>query len=161
MQGDKPIAFEGRKMTSPETRYTVGEQELLAVHHALQIWRCYIEGSNHPITVVTDHAPNTWLDTQPNLSRRHARWSEFLQWYKLIWQYRPGRTNVADPLSRNPAYLSALQNGGQTMADAFESVGEAIQAGYLVDSKLADDSFVSAYGFGVWVGQRWRILVQG
>ena len=39
MQDGRPIAFEGRKMTPAETRYTVGEQELLAVHHALQVWR--------------------------------------------------------------------------------------------------------------------------
>lgn len=30
MQGGRTIAFEGRKMTPAETRYTVGEQELLA-----------------------------------------------------------------------------------------------------------------------------------
>ena len=65
-------------MKDAETRYTVGERELLAVHHALQIWRCYLEG-NCPVIVVTDHAPNTWLETQPTLSRRQARWCEFLQ----------------------------------------------------------------------------------
>ena len=37
-----------------------------------------------------------------NLSRRQARWSEFLQRFNFVWEYRPGRTNVADPLSRNP-----------------------------------------------------------
>ena len=51
MQGGRPIAFEGRKMTDPEKKYTVGEQELLAVHHALRIWRCYLEGVPHPILV--------------------------------------------------------------------------------------------------------------
>ena len=71
-----------------ETRYTVGEQELLAVYHALQIWRCYLEG-NCPVIVVTDHAPNTWLETQPTLCRRQARWSEFLQRFKLHPPFRP------------------------------------------------------------------------
>ena len=83
MQDNRPIAFEGRKMTDVETRYTVGEQELLAVHHALQVWRCYLEGGNCEINVITDHKPNTFLATQPNLSRRQARWSEFFQRFKL------------------------------------------------------------------------------
>jgi hypothetical protein len=52
--------------------------------------------------VVTDHCPNTFFDTRVNLSRRQARWSEFLFRFKFDWEYRPGRTNVADPLSRDP-----------------------------------------------------------
>ena len=63
-----PIAFEGRRMKDAETRHTAGEQELLAVHtvhHALHIWRCYLE-RNCPEIVVTDHAPNTWLETTGN-----------------------------------------------------------------------------------------------
>jgi len=73
---------------------------MLGVVHALKVWRCYLEGSD--FTVVTDHCPNTFFDTQVNLSRRQARWSEFLSRFKFDWEYRPGRTNVADPLSRNP-----------------------------------------------------------
>jgi hypothetical protein len=34
------------------------------------------------------------------LSRRQARWSEFLQQFDFEWVYRPGWQNVADPLSR-------------------------------------------------------------
>jgi len=48
------------------------------------------------------------VDTQPTLSKRQARWSEYLQRFNFTWQYRPGRTNVADPLSRNPTYRTAM-----------------------------------------------------
>lgn len=34
------VAYESRKMTPFEQRYTVTEQELLAVIHALRTWRC-------------------------------------------------------------------------------------------------------------------------
>jgi len=91
---------------------------------------------------VTDHAPNTWLETQPNLNRRQARWSEYFQRFKLLWQYRPGRNNVADPLSRNPAFLIAIGSG----ADSLSSVGEAIKAGYVLASHVVDDSFALAHG---------------
>jgi len=100
-ENGRPIAFESRKLSPTETRYTTTEQELLAVVHAMRTLRCYLEGCVN-CTVVTDHRPLTFFDTQPNLSRRQARWSEYLSRFRFKWVYRPGRINVADPLSRNP-----------------------------------------------------------
>jgi hypothetical protein len=77
LQNGKPIAYESRKLSGAETWYTTGEQELLEVMHALQTWRCYLEGVH--FVLVTDHKPNTFFQTQPILSRRQARWSELLQ----------------------------------------------------------------------------------
>jgi hypothetical protein len=53
MQAGRPVAFESRVLSPAERNYPVGEQELLAVVHALQTWRCYLEGVK--FTVVTDH----------------------------------------------------------------------------------------------------------
>jgi hypothetical protein len=67
---------------------------MLAVVHALRVWRCYLEGAK--FTVYTDHVSNTYFQTQPNLSRRQARWSEFLQRFGAFkWKYRKGAKNVA------------------------------------------------------------------
>jgi hypothetical protein len=76
LQDDRPVAFESRKLSPAELNYTTGEQELLAVVHCLTVSRCYLEGPR--FTVITDHCPNTYLQTQANLSRQQARWSEFL-----------------------------------------------------------------------------------
>ena len=111
LQNERPIAYESRKLSGAESRYTTGEQELLAVVHALQTWRCYLEGVH--FLLITDHKPNTFFQTQPILSRRQARWSELLQRFDYQWEYRAGRTNVADPLSRNPvgpALATILRN---------------------------------------------------
>jgi hypothetical protein len=91
LQDGRPVAFESRKLSPAEQNYIVTEQEMLGVIHALKTWRCYLEGSD--FTVVTDHCPSTFFDTQANLSRRQARWSEFLSRFKFDWEYRPGRTN--------------------------------------------------------------------
>ena len=99
IQQERPMAFESRKMTGAELNYTVSEQELLAVVHALKTWRCYLEGCRG-LTIVTDHKPNAYLDTREMLSRRQTRWAEFLARFDYKLVYRPGRTNVADPLSR-------------------------------------------------------------
>jgi hypothetical protein len=72
---------------------------MLAVVHALRVWRCCLEGVF--FEVETDHMCNTFFQRQPNLSRRQARWSEFLQRFgKFHWDYLPGKQNVADALSR-------------------------------------------------------------
>ena len=62
MQDGRPIAFEGKCMSPAEQKYGVGEQELLAVIHALELWRCYRDGVE--FTVVTDHSPNTFFATK-------------------------------------------------------------------------------------------------
>ena len=98
MQEENPVAFESRKLTQAEQHYTVTEQELLSVVHALRIFRCYCLGN--PTRVVTDHKANTFLQEQKTLSSRQARWSTFLQDYDLTWEYKPGAKNIADPLSR-------------------------------------------------------------
>ena len=93
LQDGKAIAYESRKLSPAERNYTTTEQELLAVVHALRVWQCYLEGAQ--FEVVTDHCPNTYLPTQPNLSRRQTRWSEFLQRFgKFDWTYKPGKTNL-------------------------------------------------------------------
>ena len=100
LQAGRPIAFDSRKFNKAELNYSVSEQEMLASVRAVQAWRCYLEGV--PFTLVIDHCPNTFLKTQPTLNRRQAQWSEILQPYDFKWEYRPSKTNVADPLSRIP-----------------------------------------------------------
>jgi RNase H-like domain found in reverse transcriptase len=75
---------------------------MLAVIYALREWRCYLQGE---FTIVTDHEPNTYLDksTNPHTVRRRAHWLEDMRGFQYRWCYRPGRVNVADPLSRIPS----------------------------------------------------------
>ena len=161
LQNGRPIAYESRKLSGPETRYTTGEQELLGVVHALQTWRCYLEGVH--FTLVTDHKPNTFFQTQPILSRRQARWSELLQRFDYQWEYRPGRTNVADPLSRNPvgpALATILRscNGESPPVTGQSQIGysptmpakELTQHTVELDPDLID-SLVSACAFDPWL----------
>ena len=105
IQQGRPIAFWSRKLVPAEQNYHITEQEVLAVVEALKAFCCYVDGI--PFNLVTDHKPKTFLDTQPTLSRQQPRWSEYLQRFNFTWEYRPGRTNVADPLSRNPSYRPA------------------------------------------------------
>ncbi len=73
--------------------------------------------------MLTDHAPNTFLPTKTPLSRRQARWSEFLQRFELTWQYKPGAINVADPVSRSPTLQLAL--AALTLASSVRAPSES------------------------------------
>jgi hypothetical protein len=103
MQHGKPIAFESRKLNAAEENYSATELEMLAVVYCVTKWRCYIEGRE--ARVYTDHKPNTFFETASMLTRKQARWVEALQGYRLQWNYKPGASNIADPLSRNPILL--------------------------------------------------------
>lgn len=101
-QNGRPLAFESRRLTPAEVNYATGEQELLAVVHALTVWRCYLEGSPE-FRVVTDHKAITYMDSLPTLSRRQTRWAEFLSRFHFRWDHIAGKSNVvADALSRHP-----------------------------------------------------------
>ena len=150
MQDGHPIAYESRTITPAERNYTTGEQELLAVVHALRTWRPYLEGVK--FTVVTDHQPNTHFPTQSMLSRRQARWQELLSRYVFDWVYKPGRTNVADPLSRSPkllllgTVLTRTADGymREDDMDPEDSVlVQDLQAAYAHDQWFADEGNIS------------------
>lgn len=99
VQEGRPIAYFSSRFSSAERNYTTGEQEMLGIIKALKEWRCYLEGCKE-LTLVTDHNPLTFFSKQPTLSRRQARWSEFLSRFDFQVKYRPGCSNPADSLSR-------------------------------------------------------------
>ena len=147
-QDGHPLAYESRKFTPAERSYTVGEQELLAAVHAMKVWRCYLEGGR--CTLVTDHNPNTYLKTVGTLSRRMTRWVEYLERFDYDWVYRPGRVNVADPLSRSPAngplFVGAVRTRPareNAQAAAAPSVVDKVQEGYAADADYAKAEFTS------------------
>ena len=68
---------------------------------ALEEWRQYLQGTTHPITIITDHKNLSYIKDPQKLSRRQARWSLFLQDFDIQWQVTPGtKMAPADALSR-------------------------------------------------------------
>jgi hypothetical protein len=146
LQGDRPIAFESRKLIDAETRYSATELEMLAVVYCVEKWRVYIEGRE--VHVYTDHKPNTFFNTTNMLSRRATRWLDNLQQYQLAWHYKPGPQNVvADALSRHPVVskpvvaLIVLRSASKLrkLADS-NSFVSAVQKAYATDAYFASRS---------------------
>lgn len=81
------------------------------------------------MTVVTDHRSLTYFHAQPNLSRRQARWMEFLQSFDLEIKYTPGKGNVvADALSRHA--LDGLQLSVLSASKAESTLLHRIKTAY-------------------------------
>ena len=97
----RPVAYYSRTLTAPELNYDTHDKELLAIFEAFRNWRHYLEGSASPIDVVTDHKNLEYFSTTKVLSRRQARWSEFLSQFNLVIRFRPGKLGAKpDALTR-------------------------------------------------------------
>ncbi len=95
-----PCAF-SRKLSLAERNYDIGNRELLAIKLALEEWRHWLEGAQHPFTVLTDHKNLQYLKEAKRLNPRHARWALFFTHFNFSISYRPGPKNTkADALSR-------------------------------------------------------------
>ena len=110
-----PIAFHSRTFTSTELNYDVHDKELLAIFEAFQKWRHYLEGTPNPVDVVTDHKNLEYFTTTKLLTRRQARWSEFLSQFNLVIRFRPGKLGTKpDALTRR--WDVYLKEGGSGYA---------------------------------------------
>ncbi len=67
-----PCAFMSRCLSEAERNYHVGDRELLAVKLALEEWRHWLEGTQHPFQVLTDHKNLEYL--QQAKCRHHFLW---------------------------------------------------------------------------------------
>ena len=88
-------------MASAECNYDIYDKELLAIIRAFEEWRPELEGAAEQVQVITDHKNLEYFMTTKQLSRRQARWSEFLSRFNFAIQYCPGKLNSrADALTR-------------------------------------------------------------
>jgi hypothetical protein len=116
LQDKRPVAYESKKLSPTEVRWTTTERELYAAVHALKQWRCYLQHPTHQFTLWTDHNPNTFFsEGNTSLTARQARWQEFLGPFHFVWRYKKGPENIADALSRLPYLTPTEENTEQAV----------------------------------------------
>ncbi|KAI9192163.1 hypothetical protein LWI28_019088 [Acer negundo] len=99
MQEGHPIAFESRKLSDTEWRYTVQEKEMAAIVHCFRVWRHYLLGATFVIMI--GNIATSYFQKQRKLSPKQARWQDFLAEFDYRLEYTPSKANVvAGALSR-------------------------------------------------------------
>jgi hypothetical protein len=99
MQEGHVIAYASRQLRKHELNYPTHDLELVAVVHALKIWRHYIMGTK--CHVYMDHKSFKYIFTRKDLNLRQRHRLELIKDYDLKIHYHPGKANlVTDALSR-------------------------------------------------------------
>ncbi|XP_040159183.1 uncharacterized protein K02A2.6-like [Anopheles arabiensis] len=93
------IAYASKSLSNTEKRYAQIEKEALALVWAVERFHFYLYGRQFEL--ITDHKPlEKIFSTKSKPCARIERWVIRLQSYKASVIYRPGKSNIADPLSR-------------------------------------------------------------
>ena len=100
-----PVEFYSHSLDQAQRNYSTPDQELLAIILALTNWRHLLEGARHPIHIRTDNQALKYFVTNRTLSRRQARWSEYLSRFDFTIEHIPSTKNRANALSRRPDYF--------------------------------------------------------
>ena len=107
MQEKRPIAYFSEKLGEATLNYATYDKELYALVRALQTWQHYLWPKE--FVIHTDHESLKYLKGQNKLSKRHARWVEFIETFPYVIKYKQGKENiVADALSRRYVLLNTL-----------------------------------------------------
>ncbi|MBW0581181.1 hypothetical protein O181_120896 [Austropuccinia psidii MF-1] len=99
--GKHPIAFNSRKLNPAEINYEIHDKELLGIVWSLKRWRAFLLSLSSPFEVLTDHFSLQYFMSSKVLTRRQARWAEFLSEFHFSITYRPGcLATLPEALSR-------------------------------------------------------------
>jgi hypothetical protein len=98
-----PVTYLSQTFSDTELNYNTHDKELMAIYEAFKAWQHYLEGTEVPIDVVTDHKSLEYFCTTWILSRRQARWSTFLSGFNMVIRFHPSHLRTKpDALTRQP-----------------------------------------------------------
>jgi hypothetical protein len=134
----RPVGWDSVQLSGAEKNYPTHEKEMLAIVRALKKFRAELLGTK--FTIYTDHRTLECFQGQRDLSRRQARWQEFLAEYDFTIVYVKGGDNtVADALSRMPDEEGEGGEGSKTVAATVLTISidpkqsKQIKEGYKTD----------------------------
>ena len=106
-----PVAFYSKSLDAVQRNYEIHDKEMLAIIRALEEWRHFVEGAEHPVEIWTDHRNLEYFMTAKKLNRCQARWSLFLARFDFKLHHKPGKSmGKADALSRRADHGSGAND---------------------------------------------------
>ncbi|CAF4311311.1 unnamed protein product, partial [Rotaria sp. Silwood2] len=119
--GDLPVAYLSKKLTTTQMNWPATEQECYAIIYAIEKWYKYLDGRS--FIIETDHKPLLPFNLKQQLNSKCERWRLKLQQYQFSIRYIKGKHNtVADYLSRSP-----VDNGSNDEDDYTPTQSRATQ----------------------------------
>jgi hypothetical protein len=100
MQEGRVIFYESKKLDVHEINYVTHDLELVAIVHALKMWRHYLLGRR--FVLMTYHCGLRHMFDQPKLNARQSRWMDLLSVFDFEIKHIKGKENrVVDALRRS------------------------------------------------------------
>ena len=164
MEDAKPVAIASRTTNQAEKHYPQLDLEASSVDFGLRRFREYLVGSPHIVKVVTDHKPLVRIF---NKNRRGSIRSQRIklrhQDIPYAAEYRKGKLNLADYMSRHAKPLKKLPKEEQKECDELNNLLYALHMTPVIDhlglSTIAKatsaDSVLSKIQKYVREGQTW------
>lgn len=110
----KPVAFLSKSFDQAQRNYEIHDREMLAIMRALEEWRQFLQGAHHQVEIWSDHQNLEYFMSAKKLTRRQARWSQYLSQFDFILYHRPGSTmQKADSLSRRPDHRKGIEHDNE------------------------------------------------
>ena len=99
MQDGQVVCYESPKTNEHQKNYPRCDLELVAIIHALNMWRNYLLGKR--FVLMSDHSGLWYLFDQPNMNAKKARWLAVINEFDFEVKYIKGKENrVVDALSK-------------------------------------------------------------
>ena len=70
------VEYYSKRLSSSERNYSATDREYVAIRKCLKRWRHFLVGVR--FLILTDHVALTYIQSSATVSRRNARWLEFL-----------------------------------------------------------------------------------
>jgi len=98
------VGFHSQKFTQTEQNYPIYDRKFLGIMRGLRCWSHLLKGTTIPVLVYTDHANLRYYREPRKIGPCVAGYLPECEQYNILLEYKPGATNRADALSRQPDY---------------------------------------------------------
>jgi hypothetical protein len=85
-----PLPFFSEKLNESRKKYSTYDKEFYALVRTLEHWSHYL--LHKEFILHSDHEALKYLSSQQKLSKRNAKWSEFLQAYSFSIKHKSGKS---------------------------------------------------------------------
>lgn len=138
----RTIAYGSRSLTEVEKRYSQTEREGLAIIWGVEHFHQYLYGGM--FTIITDHKPYEHIYGRDNStpSARIERWVLRLQPYRFKVEFRNGKDNPADYMSRHPSakYVTSQEDYTEQHINFIvkHSIPKALKRSEIIEATITD-----------------------